>query len=93
MVYISSPMKVKTSASEFRALVQELTGRDSDAERSFETINGKSGEALTTMKKEVHEHVHSRESDFGFGFNFGFGLCDFLASPLQEFGNDSIIFN
>uniref|UniRef100_A0A803NSS0 VQ domain-containing protein n=1 Tax=Cannabis sativa TaxID=3483 RepID=A0A803NSS0_CANSA len=26
VVYISSPMKVKTSASEFRALVQELTG-------------------------------------------------------------------
>ncbi|XP_010276684.1 PREDICTED: sigma factor binding protein 1, chloroplastic-like [Nelumbo nucifera] len=30
VVYISNPMKVKTSASEFRALVQELTGRDSD---------------------------------------------------------------
>ncbi|KAK4746226.1 hypothetical protein SAY87_012538 [Trapa incisa] len=30
VVYISSPMKVKTSASEFRAVVQELTGQDSD---------------------------------------------------------------
>ncbi|XP_010548817.1 PREDICTED: uncharacterized protein LOC104820144 [Tarenaya hassleriana] len=30
VVYISSPIKVKTSASEFRALVQELTGKDSD---------------------------------------------------------------
>ncbi|KAG9129348.1 hypothetical protein Leryth_016639 [Lithospermum erythrorhizon] len=30
VVYISTPMKVKTSASRFRALVQELTGRDSD---------------------------------------------------------------
>lgn len=30
VVYISNPMKVKTSASEFRALVQELTGQDSD---------------------------------------------------------------
>ncbi|XWS43045.1 hypothetical protein CRYUN_Cryun16bG0067300 [Craigia yunnanensis] len=28
VVYISNPMKVKTSASEFRALVQELTGQD-----------------------------------------------------------------
>lgn len=28
VVYISNPMKVKTTASEFRALVQELTGRD-----------------------------------------------------------------
>lgn len=31
VVYISSPMKVKTCASNFRALVQELTGKDSDA--------------------------------------------------------------
>ncbi|KAK3218121.1 hypothetical protein Dsin_012091 [Dipteronia sinensis] len=28
VVYISNPMKVKTCASKFRALVQELTGRD-----------------------------------------------------------------
>lgn len=28
VVYISNPMKVKTSVSGFRALVQELTGRD-----------------------------------------------------------------
>lgn len=30
VVYISNPVKFTTSASEFRALVQELTGRDSD---------------------------------------------------------------
>lgn len=30
VVYISNPMKVNTSASEFRALVQQLTGRDAD---------------------------------------------------------------
>ncbi|KAF8403654.1 hypothetical protein HHK36_011758 [Tetracentron sinense] len=34
VVHISNPMKVKTSASEFRALVQKLTGRDS---KFFET--------------------------------------------------------
>ncbi|CAK7336494.1 unnamed protein product [Dovyalis caffra] len=39
VVYISSPMKVNTSASEFRALVQELTGKDSDATRLMD-ING-----------------------------------------------------
>lgn len=33
VVYISSPMKVKTSASRFRTLVQELTGRESDISR------------------------------------------------------------
>ncbi|XP_061366795.1 sigma factor binding protein 1, chloroplastic-like [Gastrolobium bilobum] len=31
VVYISNPMKVKTSASEFRALVQKLTGRDAES--------------------------------------------------------------
>lgn len=30
VVYISTPMKVETCASQFRALVQELTGKDSD---------------------------------------------------------------
>ncbi|KAL8136177.1 hypothetical protein AgCh_010688 [Apium graveolens] len=30
VVYISNPMKVNTSASQFRALVQQLTGRDSE---------------------------------------------------------------
>ncbi|KAL2478159.1 sigma factor binding protein 1 [Forsythia ovata] len=36
VVYISSPMKVKTSASRFRSLVQELTGRHSDVSRYME---------------------------------------------------------
>ncbi|KAJ7976611.1 sigma factor binding protein 1, chloroplastic-like [Quillaja saponaria] len=31
VVYISNPMKVKASASEFRALVQELTGQDAES--------------------------------------------------------------
>ncbi|KAL1535131.1 sigma factor binding protein 1, chloroplastic-like [Salvia divinorum] len=30
VVYISSPMKVRTSAARFRALVQQLTGKNSD---------------------------------------------------------------
>lgn len=30
VVYISNPMKVKVTASEFRALVQELTGQDAE---------------------------------------------------------------
>ncbi|XP_047949016.1 sigma factor binding protein 2, chloroplastic-like [Salvia hispanica] len=30
VVYISSPMKVRTSQARFRALVQELTGKNSD---------------------------------------------------------------
>ncbi|KAF5952495.1 hypothetical protein HYC85_010439 [Camellia sinensis] len=39
VVHISSPVKVKTSASKFRALVQELTGRDSDVSRFVEETN------------------------------------------------------
>ncbi|GFZ02438.1 hypothetical protein Acr_15g0010460 [Actinidia rufa] len=39
VVYISSPVKVKTSASRFRALVQELTGQHSDVSRFAETYN------------------------------------------------------
>ncbi|CAL0317101.1 unnamed protein product [Lupinus luteus] len=30
IVYISNPMRVKTSVSEFRTLVQELTGKDAE---------------------------------------------------------------
>lgn len=43
VVYISSPVKFKTCASKFRALVQELTGKDSDADAAahrFSDING-----------------------------------------------------
>ncbi|GAV69405.1 VQ domain-containing protein [Cephalotus follicularis] len=35
VVYISSPMKINTCASKFRALVQELTGKDSDVALQF----------------------------------------------------------
>ncbi|KAJ8773980.1 hypothetical protein K2173_009411 [Erythroxylum novogranatense] len=48
VVYISSPMKVKASASEFRALVQQLTGKDSDATR-FMDANGICNELLLSQ--------------------------------------------
>ncbi|WOG88201.1 hypothetical protein DCAR_0207435 [Daucus carota subsp. sativus] len=38
VVYVSTPMKVNIAASDFRALVQELTGRESDLSR-FEDFN------------------------------------------------------
>ncbi|KAL2898191.1 Sigma factor binding protein 1 chloroplastic [Bienertia sinuspersici] len=40
VVYISTPMKVNTSASKFREIVQELTGRQSDVVRIMETSGG-----------------------------------------------------
>ncbi|PIM98866.1 hypothetical protein CDL12_28650 [Handroanthus impetiginosus] len=39
VVYISSPMKVKTSASNFRSLVQQLTGKNSDVSQYMEDTN------------------------------------------------------
>lgn len=40
VTYISSPVKVKTSASNFRALVQELTGKYSNVAEMFVGVNG-----------------------------------------------------
>ncbi|KAF8398238.1 hypothetical protein HHK36_017164 [Tetracentron sinense] len=62
VVYISNPMKVKTSASEFRALVQELTGRDSnlaDAAKFMENNNGVDGAQLVPDQgvKIANDHV------------------------------------
>ncbi|MCD7450112.1 hypothetical protein HAX54_003530 [Datura stramonium] len=53
VVYISTPMKVKTSASRFRSLVQELTGQDSDIARIMEA-NG----AITEF-----EDIHHGRND------------------------------
>ncbi|KAM6582857.1 hypothetical protein CsatB_009859 [Cannabis sativa] len=62
VVYISSPMKVKTSASEFRALVQELTGINSDAERYMENNNingvGVRVGSDTSLSSYSHHHHH-----------------------------------
>ncbi|GLT64950.1 hypothetical protein SLA2020_374110 [Shorea laevis] len=60
VVYISSPMRVKTCASKFRALVQELTGKGSeaatanakafnDANKSTGGLDGRSGELRRPM--------------------------------------------
>ncbi|OEL35691.1 hypothetical protein BAE44_0003290 [Dichanthelium oligosanthes] len=44
VVYISNPMRVKTSAAGFRALVQELTGRDADPSKySPDELGGVAG--------------------------------------------------
>ncbi|KAL6125353.1 hypothetical protein ACLB2K_073412 [Fragaria x ananassa] len=62
VVYISSPMKVQTSASKFRALVQELTGRDSDAERFMET-NGGDGHHHHHKVPEFSHEKQLKEAD------------------------------
>lgn len=62
VVYISSPMKVKTSATRFRSLVQELTGRhsnvsqfmDSNVCTGFHEVNESDGNLLP---KSVNDDV------------------------------------
>lgn len=58
VVYISSPMKVKTSASEFRALVQELTGKDSDACRLMD-VNGAQNSPEVLDRRPADDHNES----------------------------------
>ena len=51
VVYISNPMRVKTSAAGFRALVQELTGRHADPSKysadGFDDDDGGSAQELS----------------------------------------------
>ncbi|XP_027173895.1 sigma factor binding protein 1, chloroplastic-like [Coffea eugenioides] len=63
VVYISNPMKVKTSASEFRALVQELTGQDADMPdptkySDTDSVGGSCQEEVSTELKTMEDdHV------------------------------------
>ncbi|XP_021804438.1 sigma factor binding protein 2, chloroplastic [Prunus avium] len=61
VVYISNPMKVRTSASEFRALVQELTGQDSelpDPARFLEHSSAEDSNSTAQIGGEHHHHHH-----------------------------------
>lgn len=64
VVYISSPMKVKTSASEFRALVQELTGRHSDTSRFMEMTSTTSPSATSPKETLFDSDNISHDEDF-----------------------------
>ncbi|GAB4851750.1 hypothetical protein Ancab_031152 [Ancistrocladus abbreviatus] len=56
VVYISNPVKFKTSASEFRALVQELTGQD--AEWPDPNKTSLIDDSRTAPKAKGHEDYH-----------------------------------
>lgn len=60
VVYISTPMKVNISASNFRALVQELTGRHSDMSR-FDDFHHDSSEKSLECKDDVFVNFDSLE--------------------------------
>ncbi|KAI3830269.1 hypothetical protein L1987_04406 [Smallanthus sonchifolius] len=59
VVYISNPMKIKASPSEFRAVVQQLTGRYANSPPSHELPG--------TVKKDNHHHQEEEEGGGGCG--------------------------
>ncbi|KAI3975014.1 hypothetical protein MKX01_005125 [Papaver californicum] len=60
VVYISNPMMVKTSVSEFRSLVQELTGRDSDVSSlSFDTSRFMDYNEIKNFQTVPHNNYRS----------------------------------
>lgn len=64
VVYISSPMKVKTSASRFRALVQELTGRDSDISQYDASCFDPVAQTTSTNGGPVDGYVNQKPIEF-----------------------------
>ncbi|GER25783.1 30S ribosomal protein S2 [Striga asiatica] len=75
VVYITNPIKFNATASEFRALVQELTGRDSDPPDSTGFGPGRDG----SVKAAVGIEAKTGDGFFDGAQNvldpFGFGLC------------------
>jgi len=75
VVYISSPMMVKTSASKFRDLVQELTGKDSDATRFMD-------DDFDHAHDHDHDHHHHQNSSFvEIAADHGIRAVDVTSSP------------
>uniref|UniRef100_A0A7C8YGR5 VQ domain-containing protein n=1 Tax=Opuntia streptacantha TaxID=393608 RepID=A0A7C8YGR5_OPUST len=62
VVYISTPMRVKTSASKFMKTVQELTGRESDVVRIMESFGGS---GMDTWMAVVDDDDHHHHLDHG----------------------------
>ncbi|KAL1545013.1 sigma factor binding protein 2, chloroplastic-like [Salvia divinorum] len=56
VVYISSPMKVKTSASRFRSLVQELTAKETNDDQ-YQTYSSVSTEDTPTSSDSFQEQM------------------------------------
>ncbi|KAJ4720399.1 sigma factor binding protein 1, chloroplastic-like [Melia azedarach] len=82
VVYISSPMKVKTCASKFRALVQELTGKDSDAyAAALQISNADTSPNKVVVDRDVHENNDREVSAEGDLIN---SPCCTIESPFDD---------
>lgn len=64
VVYITNPIKFKTSASEFRALVQELTGRDA-VFAVEDCVGGGGGGAVNVAAHEDSIHTVEEVTEIG----------------------------
>lgn len=60
VVYITNPIKFKASASEFRALVQELTGQDADTDTAYSSASFSAEEGGgEAVKVAAEDNVHA----------------------------------
>ncbi|KAL8114922.1 hypothetical protein AgCh_021670 [Apium graveolens] len=75
VVYVSTPVKVNISASNFRALVQELTGRESDLSRFDDFNNEKSWE----RQDDSHSHDATPSNNSNYSDN---GNSDDVTRPV-----------
>ncbi|CAA0812829.1 Sigma factor binding protein 1- chloroplastic [Striga hermonthica] len=99
VVYITNPIKFNATASEFRALVQELTGRDSDTPDSNGFGSGRdgSGKAAAVVEAktgddEFIEMAQNGPDQFGFGLSGPVQMVDsfqgLMASGFWNEGDD-----
>ncbi|XP_022147780.1 sigma factor binding protein 2, chloroplastic-like [Momordica charantia] len=84
VVYISNPMRVHTSASEFRALVQELTGRDAEFPdpAKFHQASIDVGEMNLEKNREGDD---DEEASLDVATTMEDSNDDFLESPYESF--------
>ncbi|XP_030532255.1 uncharacterized protein LOC115742235 [Rhodamnia argentea] len=94
VVYISSPMKVKTSAAEFRATVQGLTGRDSDVARLMDADGDKPRGGCADERGFVAAGdycVAGNSSSVG-NNNCGFGISSHNSSSCESPAESDTVF-
>ncbi|KAE8038430.1 hypothetical protein FH972_010941 [Carpinus fangiana] len=85
VVYISTPMKVKTSASKFRDLVQELTGRDSDTTQYVEVNGAAAADGDANCRHDFPDQQFRTMFDESSGFPLSNSYCKLLQPYSESF--------
>ncbi|WOL06782.1 sigma factor binding protein 1, chloroplastic-like [Canna indica] len=86
VVYISNPMRVTTSATAFRALVQKLTGRDSDVDAAAAVNSAEeySASAAPATPADSCSGSACNSADLGASCS-GVEACNSLVAPSEVF--------